>query len=140
KRREAEGQFTLFDDFTGGTNDSAGNGGITFEIPNHEWDHKTLLDFEREMLGLYVSSHPLAGAEHVLRAHREQTINQTEDDELPGGAQVTLAGMLVGLTRRVTQQGKLWASATLEDLEAGIEVLFFPSTYELVAEQLAEDL
>ena len=139
KRREAEGQFTLFDDLMGG-GDGEPAAGITIEIASHEWDNKTLLDFEREMLGLYVSSHPLAGAEHILRAHSEQSITQIDDDELPDGAQVTLAGMLVGLSRRVTKQGKLWASANLEDLEAGIEVLFFPSTYELVADRLAEDL
>jgi DNA polymerase-3 subunit alpha len=137
KRREAEGQFTLFDDLVTGDEPAAG---LSIEVPVHEWDSKALLDFEREMLGLYVSSHPLAGAEHVLRAHSEQAITSIDDDELPDGAQVTLAGMLVGVARRVTKQGKLWASANLEDLVGAIEVLFFPSTYELVAERLADDL
>jgi DNA polymerase-3 subunit alpha len=138
KRREAEGQFSLFDDLMGGGDEPAA--GITLDIPGHEWDSKTLLDFEREMLGLYVSSHPLAGAEHILRRSCEQSITQIEDEEMPDGAHVTLAGMIVGLNRRVTKQGKLWASANLEDLDGAVEVLFFPNTYEAVSDQLAEDL
>ncbi|QSB14624.1 DNA polymerase III subunit alpha [Natronosporangium hydrolyticum] len=137
KRREAEGQFSLFDDLVQADEPAAG---LTLTVPEHEWESKTLLDFEREMLGLYVSSHPLAGAEHLLRRNCEQAITQIEDDELPDGAHVTLAGMIVGLNRRVTKQGKLWASASLEDLDGAIEVLFFPSTYDAVSDQLADDL
>ncbi len=137
KRREAEGQFTLFGDLE--PSDEAGSG-LELDIKDHEWDTKTLLGFEREMLGLYVSSHPLAGAVRVLRANSEQSIAQIHDDEMPDGSAVTIAGMLVGVTRRVTKQGKMWASANLEDLDGSIEVLFFPNTYELVSDRLAEDL
>lgn len=137
KRREAEGQFTLFGDLLPA--DDPGTG-LALEIKDHEWDAKTLLGFERDMLGLYVSSHPLAGAEPLLRAHSEQSITQIDDQELADGSSVTLAGMLVGVSRRVTRAGKLWASATLEDLDGAVELLFFPHTYELVAERLADDL
>jgi DNA polymerase-3 subunit alpha len=138
KRREAEGQFDLFGSFDEDDDDTSS--GITIDVKPGEWDTRTLLAFEREMLGLYVSSHPLSGAERLLRASSEQTIAQISDDEMPDGAQVTIAGMLVGVAKRVTKLGKMWASATLEDLAGAIEVLFFPNTYEIVADRLAEDL
>jgi DNA polymerase-3 subunit alpha len=138
KRREAEGQFDLFGSFDEDDDDTSS--GITIDVKPGEWDTRTLLAFEREMLGLYVSSHPLSGTERLLRASSEQTITQISDDEMPDGAQVTIAGMLVGVAKRVTKLGKMWASATLEDLAGAIEVLFFPNTYELVADRLAEDL
>ncbi len=137
KRREAEGQFDLFGSLLAEDETPTG---LTIEIRPEEWDSKTLLAFEREMLGLYVSSHPLAGAERTLRAHSDQSIAQIGDDELPDGAQVVIAGMLVGVSKRVTKMGKMWASATLEDLAGAIEVLFFPSTYEMLADRLADDL
>lgn len=137
KRREAEGQFTLFEELLQA---DAPVGGLVLEIGEQEWDSRTLLGFEREMLGLYVSSHPLAGTERVLRANSEHAITQIDEQEMPDGAAVTLAGMLVGIARRVTKQGRLWASANLEDLDGAVELLFFPSTYELVADTLAEDL
>jgi DNA polymerase III subunit alpha len=136
KRREAEGQFDLF----GALDEDDTATGISIDVKPVEWDMRTLLAFEREMLGLYVSSHPLAGAERLLRASSEQSIAQISDDEMPDGAHVTIAGMLVGVAKRVTKLGKMWASATLEDMAGAIEVLFFPNTYEVVADRLAEDL
>jgi len=47
--------------------------------------------------------------------------------------------MLTGVQRRITKQGKPWASATLEDLAGAVEALFFPNTYELVGQFIAED-
>jgi len=52
---------------------------------------------------------------------------------------VTLAGILSGVQRRITKQGKAWASASLEDLTGAVESLFFPNTYELVGQYIAED-
>ncbi len=137
KRREAEGQFDLFGSLMP---DDEAQVGLDIEIKPQEWESRTLLAFEREMLGLYVSSHPLAGAERVLRANSEQSIGQITEEEMADGAQVVIAGMLVGVAKRVTKLGKMWASATLEDLAGAVEVLFFPNTYELVADRLADDL
>ena len=138
KRREAEGQFDLFASIM--EEEEQPPVGLDIEIAVEEWDSRTKLAFEREMLGLYVSSHPLAGAERVLRAHSEQAIALITDGEVADGAQVTIAGMLVSVSKRVTKLGKMWASATLEDLAGSIEVLFFPNTYELFADRLADDL
>ncbi|GIF62089.1 DNA-directed DNA polymerase [Asanoa ishikariensis] len=138
KRKKEAGQDSLFDF---GTAEIADLSESLLPTPGEtEWDRKTKLGFEREMLGLYVSSHPLAGAERILKANSELTIAQISNEELTDGTQVVLAGMLTSVAKRITKQGKVWASATLEDLDGGIEVLFFPNTYELVADRLADEL
>jgi DNA polymerase-3 subunit alpha len=92
------------------------------------------------MLGLYVSDHPLRGLEHVLRQAADRSVATLADEAAsPDGAVVVLAGILSGVQRRITRQGRPWASATLEDLDGSVEVMFFPSTYELVAQHVAED-
>ena len=109
-------------------------------IGDGEWDKRDKLAFEREMLGLYVSDHPLFGLEHVLGAAADTTIAAlSEEGTVPDGAVVTLAGILSGVQRRVTKQGRAWASATLEDLAGGVETLFFPNTYEVIGQYIAED-
>ncbi|MGH3741489.1 MAG: OB-fold nucleic acid binding domain-containing protein, partial [Micromonosporaceae bacterium] len=139
KRQEAIGQFDLFGGLVS-ESETDTSIGFDFEVGAEEWPRKTMLAFEREMLGLYVSSHPLAGAERVLRDHGEHSIAAIVDDQQPDGASVTIAGLIAGLQRRVTKQGKSWAIANVEDLDASIEVLFFPKSYEIFGTQLAEDL
>ena len=144
KRNEAIGQDSLF----GGDAEVE----ATFEVPvpDGEWEKSILLGFEREMLGLYVSDHPLLGVEHILTAATECSVAQlvgsaAEDTErtAKGGRgdmqTVSVGGILSGVQRKVTKQGNPWAAATLEDLEGAIEVLFFPATYQQCALVLAED-
>jgi DNA polymerase-3 subunit alpha len=135
KRNEAQGQFDLF----GAAFEEMGGPIAAPPVPEGEWDKQDLLGFEREMLGLYVSDHPLRGVEHVLARAAEHAIPQIDQDEMPDGRQVTLAGLLVGVQRRVTKQGRQWASAQLEDLAGSIEVLCFPNTFEMLAEHLRDD-
>ncbi len=142
KRNEAIGQDSLF----GGDAEVE----ATFEVPvpDGEWDKQTLLGFEREMLGLYVSDHPLFGVEHILAAATDCTIAQllSADDPERGSRSgrdsqqaVTVGGILSGVQRKVTRDGNPWAAATLEDLEGAVEVLFFPKTYAECATHLADD-
>jgi len=143
KRNEAIGQDSLF----GADEDNA----ATFDIPipDGEWDKSTLLGFEREMLGLYVSDHPLLGLEHMLSAETDcsvvQLLGSADEPERTGrgdradGQVVTLGGILSGVQRKVTRQGSPWAAATLEDLEGAIEVLFFPATYQACMHLVVED-
>jgi len=98
-----------------------------------------LLQFEREMLGLYVSDHPLFGLEHVLAGAADQSIAAVMADAEAESQSVTLAGILSAVNRRVTKVGAPWAQAALEDLEGAIEVMFFPATYAQVALNIAED-
>jgi DNA polymerase-3 subunit alpha len=137
KRNEAIGQDSLFgaiDD--GGSAEEA----FTVEIPAGEWDKTTLLAFEREMLGLYVSDHPLLGVEHILAKETDCSISAlTAEGDRPDGQIVAIGGLLSGLQRKVTKQGNSWAMFSLEDLGGSIEVMAFPSAYQLCSTLLAED-
>ena len=147
KRNEAHGQFDLFsgadNGLSGGGDDAAtGDDGldVTPSIPLGEWDKSVLLQYEREMLGLYVSDHPLFGVEHVLSAATDCSIaTLTGSEDRADGSHVTIGGLVSGLQRKVTKKGDVWAIATIEDLEGAIEVMFFPQTYQLFATTLAED-
>src|SRR3954451_22063392 len=134
KRNEAIGQDSLF----GGADDVVDT---TFDvaIPQGEWDKTTLLAFEREMLGLYVSDHPLLGIEHILSANVDCSIAALTADERPDGQIVTVGGLVSGLQRKVTKKGDSWALTMLEDLEGAIELMIFPSAYQLCSTLLAED-
>ena len=144
KREEARGQFDLFAGL-GGEGDDEGAGsmgsGLHVALPDlPEWDKHDLLAREREMLGLYVSDHPLFGLEHVLADAADCSIAALlEDTARPDGSTITVAGLITGLQRKMTKQGKQWAIATVEDLAGSVEVLFFPSSYEAFAHQLAHD-
>ncbi len=132
KRHEAYGQDSLFG-AVGGEDD-----GFAIAVPDAEWDRSTLLAFEREMLGLYVSSHPLDGAEAVLSAHRDTSIVELLASGRQDGV-VRISGIVSSLDRRVTKRGDPWAIVTVEDLDASVECLVFPSTYVLFSEVLAQD-
>ncbi|MET8681740.1 DNA polymerase III subunit alpha [Streptomyces sp. NPDC004647] len=140
KRKEAEGQFDLFG---GMNNDDAGDDtpgfGLDVEFSGIEWDKAYLLAQEREMLGLYVSDHPLFGIEHVLNDKADAAISQLTGGEHSDGATVTIGGIISGLQRKMTKQGNAWAIATVEDLAGSIDCMFFPATYQLVSAQLVAD-
>ena len=134
KRAEAIGQFDLF-----GGESMTQVAGLEIEIPTFEWEKATLLSFEREMLGLYVSDHPLLGVEHVLRSNTDMSISALQSDESAADGMVTIGGLITGVQRKVSRQGSSWAIVNLEDLEGAIEVLFFSNTYNQYALTLIED-
>ncbi len=137
KRNEAIGQDSLF----GGLDDEMGGFGTTISIPDiDEWDKTTLLGHERDMLGLYVSDHPLLGLEHVLSANTDCTIGALLlDEERSDGSSVTVCGLVTSVQRKITKRGDAWAMVTLEDLDGAIDVLLFPSSYQLASTLLVED-
>ncbi|MEV0389765.1 DNA polymerase III subunit alpha [Nonomuraea sp. NPDC050643] len=134
KKNEAIGQHSLFGAIDGGEDQT-----FDVRVPAGEWDKRTLLQFEREMLGLYVSDHPLFGVEDVLAAGADCSIAAVQDESRPDGQVVTVGGILSGVQRRITRKGEAWALTQLEDLEGSIEVLIFPSAYRLCSAILAED-
>jgi DNA polymerase-3 subunit alpha len=138
KRNEAMGQDSLFGSL--GDSDGPGDATLDFQEPVGEWEKSALLAYEREMLGLYVSDHPLFGVEHVLAAVADCSIaSLTGSEDRADGSRVTIGGMVSGLQRKVTRKGDVWAIATVEDLEGAIDVMFFPQTYQLFSTTLAED-
>jgi len=137
KRAQAIGQFDLF----GGANEISVNGiaSLALEVSDQEWEKALLLAYEREMLGLYVSDHPLLGVEHVLRSATDTTISQILDEGVVHEQIITIAGLITAVQRKVSRQGQSWAIVTVEDLEGAIDVRFFSSTYQTHALNLIED-
>ena len=134
KRAEAIGQFDLF-----GGESATSVSNVALDIPSGEWEKAMLLSYEREMLGLYVSDHPLLGVEHVLRSGTDMSISELLDDGGHHDQIVTIGGLITSVTRKVTRQGASWAVVTIEDLEGSIETLFFSNTYNQYALTLTED-
>jgi DNA polymerase III subunit alpha len=134
KKDEANGWISLF-------GDEGGDGGVVVddapEIPDDEFDKSQRLKFEREMLGLYVSDHPLFGTERVLDRLVDATCAALR--EKGDGDAVTVGGVLTGLTKKFTKKGDTYLVATLEDLSGQVEVVFWPNTYRAAHEVLAED-
>jgi DNA polymerase-3 subunit alpha len=135
RRKEAEGQFDLF-----GSLDDPGQrerSGERTPIPDQEFTKSQRLAFEKEMLGLYVSDHPLMGAERALRRHADTTL--TELKEMREGEMRTVGGVVTALARKYTKRGDLMATFVLEDLAGAVEVMVFPKTMAQYGELLAED-
>jgi DNA polymerase-3 subunit alpha len=137
KKNEAIGQDSLF----GGLSEDDAGFGVSVTIPDiDDWDKMTLLGHEREMLGLYVSDHPLLGLEHVLSQGTDCTIGQLLlDEDRPHGSTLTVSGLITSVQRKITKRGDPWATITLEDLDGAIDVLLFPSSYTLASTLLVED-
>jgi len=135
KRAEAVGQFSLFGGLGG---DLAEN--VAHPLPaigNEDWDKSQRLAFEKEMLGQYVSDHPLLGLERVLE--READTRLSTLGERSDGAMVTVAGILAKLVKKFTKRGETYVVADLEDLDGAAECLFFPQVYQQHVTLLAQD-
>jgi DNA polymerase-3 subunit alpha len=137
KRQEAQGQYDLF-----GGDDAESSADTSplaqLKIGTEEWPRKMLLAHERDMLGLYVSAHPLDGTERILRKHAPRPIAALLE-EAPKEGEIVLAGMISSVDRRVNKKGEPWAIVTIEDLDASMEVLFFPKAYLEMSAELAPD-
>jgi DNA polymerase-3 subunit alpha len=136
KKAEAMGQFDLFG---GGDAGDAGDAAFTIKVPEDEWDDKHKLALEREMLGLYVSGHPLNGVAHLLNAQVDTQITAILEGAVANDTQVRIGGILAGVVRRVNKQGLPWASAQLEDLNGSVTVNFFPKTYAVFGADIMDD-
>ncbi|MFD8080850.1 DNA polymerase III subunit alpha [Kitasatospora sp. NPDC059722] len=137
KKQQAIGQDDLFGAMDTGDGDGPGIG-LDFQLTDQEWPRRQLLALEREMLGLYVSSHPLDGAEHILSQNRDTSIAELLGSGRSEG-EVRLSGLITGVDRRINKAGNAWAIITLADRDGSVEVLFFPATYNLMADQMIED-
>ena len=126
------GQAGLFGDLLGGAGTEAGS---LPDIP--EWDQLTRLAREKEVLGFYVTGHPLESY--------AETVEDFEVTESPAlaetrnGQDVTVCGVLQGIQRRRNREGRPWASAVLEDRSGGIELLIFANQFEQLEGQLVDD-
>jgi DNA polymerase-3 subunit alpha len=138
RRRERDaGTMSLFDLGGGGTDDASPVFDDRLAIPDVEFDKAERLRAEKDMLGLYVSDHPLMGVEAALRRLVECSIADLADME--DGVMRTVAGVVTSFQRKYTKRGDLMATFVLEDLAASIEVMVFPKTMLTYGELLAPD-
>ena len=137
KRAEAVGQFDLFAD---AEPETAPGVGLALSIPVGEWEKSMLLAAERDMLGLYVSDHPLLGVEHVLAQSTDCTVASLLTDDRADGSVVTVGGLVTGVSFKTTKSsGARWAIVSLEDLEGGVEVMVFPNVFATAGPSLTPD-
>ncbi|GAA4353936.1 DNA polymerase III subunit alpha [Microbacterium rhizosphaerae] len=128
KRREANGEVGFdFDSLWG--DDEPQRAAKVPERP--EWTKKDKLAFEREMLGLYVSDHPLAGLEVPLAKHASTSIHDLlANEDIGDGEQVTIAGLVTSVQHRVAKtSGNPYGMITIEDFDGEITVMFMGKTY-----------
>jgi DNA polymerase III alpha subunit/intein/homing endonuclease len=106
-------------------------------IPDVEFDKKQRLVFEKEMLGLYVSDHPLLGAERALASKVDCALADLAEAE--DGAFRTVGGVITNVVRKWTKKGDLMAVFTLEDLQGSVECMVFPKTMAAIGHLLVDD-
>lgn len=140
KKKNIEGQINLFDL---GTPERVKHD-ILPDI--EEYPHKVLLAMEKEVLGMYLSGHPLDEYEEELKKHTDATsldfMKREEDhgtSSIYDGQIVTIGGMITGKSIKTTRSNQIMAFITLEDLYGSVEVIVFPNIYESSAEYLRED-
>ncbi len=131
RRNEEMGQYSLF------AGEEQSGGQENFVIPDQEWSQKTKLAFEKEMLGLYVSDHPLLSVGASLAAATTTTIAELAD--MTDRASVTVGGIVGAITRRWTKNGDPMLFFQLEDLEGSVEVIVFPKTVHDFGPLVVED-
>ena len=141
QKDRAAGQTSLFDVF--GDVEGSGFEVIVPDPDGQEWDRHMKLSFEKEVLGIYVSDHPLRPYEYALAKAREFTLSQIDtgfetmgptgnavNQEIPEGKPYWWAGMVSGVGKRVTKNGDPMAIVQLEDMEGEATVVVFPKTYK----------
>jgi len=138
KRREANGEVGFdFDSLWGDDEPHQ-----VQKVPERpEWTKKDKLAFEREMLGLYVSDHPLAGLEIPLAKHASTSIHDLlASEEVQDGDQVTVAGLVTSVQHRVAKQsGNPYGMITVEDFDGEVTVMFMGKTYAEFQSMLVQD-
>ena len=134
KKQMANGQMDLFGDMF--DDDPA-----MIAVPNlPEWTKRDLLAFEREMLGLYVSDHPLAGMEALLMRHSDMGVIALRESQIQDGETVTLAGLITQVAHKVARtSGNPYGQVTLEDFSGEISIMFMGKTYLENRELLVND-
>ncbi len=134
RRERDQGVMSLFGDLGGASLDGFDE---RVAIPPHEFDKSDRLRFEKEMLGLYVSDHPLLGVEAALR--RKVDCGIAEAAEREDGSVLLLGGVITNMARKFTKKGDQMAVFILEDLDSTIEVTVFPRALMELGHKLVDD-
>ena len=102
-----------------------------------DWTDREKLSAEKEMLGFYITGHPLD--EYQEKASALATHQTSNLEGLAKGTEVALCGILTSVARRRNKEGKLWASMQIEDREGGIEAMVFSTQFDKLQNFLEED-
>jgi len=141
KKAEAAGQESLFDMSADAKDDgeAADAGALTdgVELSHDEFGDQAILKLEREMLGLYVTDHPLSGTERLMEELADTTIGDLA--EVGDRGRVRVGGVLTSMTKRYSSKGETYVRGTFEDLTGSVEVTVWPSVYRVAHEALYED-
>lgn len=130
RRSKETGQLSMFEFL--GTEDE---GKVEVPVPNiPEFPIGDILAMEKELLGFYVSGHPLDQYRRTIRKFAKYAVSELA--EMEDKAEVTLAGMIIDLRAIVTKTGKRMAFLQVEDFEGVVEVVVFPHTFEKQGEHL----
>ena len=141
KKDSMAGQMSLFDM---GDEDLAGANAVTYPDVE-EYEKEEYLNFEKEVLGIYVSGHPLEDYLGLMKKNCTRTSQDfqiSEEGEEMGAANAAdgetavIGGMLVGKTIKTTKTNSIMAFITIEDLYGTVEVIVFPKDYERVRDML----
>ena len=148
RRRNIEGQFSLFQN----PDQNLDTNGLKEDsFPNiKEFPEKTLLSMEKEMIGVYISGHPLASYEEELKSISTITtvelyesldeIGESKSDlMIKDGMKVVIGGIIISKKNKITKNNNMMAFATLEDLYGTVELIVFPTTLNRCAKDLYED-
>jgi DNA polymerase-3 subunit alpha len=132
QRDRDEGQTSLFDALGPGPTPAPAARSMTAGVP--EWPHEEMLAYEKEVLGFYLSGHPLEQYRDVAR--RLNAVTSAELAARPVGARVLLLGLVSALTENATKSGNRMAFATLELVDGSVPVTVFPEPYRTCANAL----
>lgn len=137
KKAQAMGQESLFDLM--GDDTAVDTGDLTdgVELSDDELDGRAILKLEREMLGLYVTDHPLNGTERLMEELADTSIGDLP--EAGDRARVRVGGVLTSMTKRYSQRGETYVRGVFEDLTGSTEITVWPSVYRVAHEALHED-
>ncbi|HEX6331111.1 MAG TPA: DNA polymerase III subunit alpha [Actinomycetota bacterium] len=132
RKAEAAGQFSLF-----GGGDQAATDVDEAVLAGDEFDRRTLLRLEKEVLGQFVTDHPLLAVKEALAAQTEMELSEVGG--LGDGDLVRVGGIVASVARKFTKRGDPFAQFRLEDLTGGVTVIAFPNVYEQVPDLIEPD-
>ncbi len=141
RKKQVTGQMSLFDIADDSQKDT-----LSTSMPNlPEYDKETLLAFEKEVMGIYVSGHPLENYEEIIKANITASSQDFEYDEERGSTVVednsvkTIGGMITAKSTKITKNNTMMAFVSLEDMVGSVEVIIFSREYEKYKHLLMEE-
>ncbi len=141
RKQSIVGQMSLMDFFEDAQKET-----FSVQFPRvPEYDKGTLLGFEKEVLGIYVSGHPLEADETLIRKNvtAQSTDFAVEEEtglaKVRDGSSVVIGGMIAAKTIKTTKKNQMMAFLTIEDMEGSVEVVLFPKDYEKYRPWLTEE-